>query len=117
MNEGQTTQGQRSRLRFCLTLGSQRCLFLLTLSGMIASAGCAMLQFDPSPPGTIGMQRERAVIHDPYASPDLGPPIVGGRPPGYDLPLAPTKALQVNPHAGNRSRRNQGAFVSPYTGF
>ena len=59
------------------------------------------------------MQRERAVIHDPYPSPDLGPVIVGGRPSGYDLPLDPTKALQVNPH----NIRNRGSFALPNVGF
>lgn len=92
-------------------------LLLSTLIALITSVGCASLQWDGGPPGTIGMQREKAVIHDPYPSPDLGPPIVGGRPAGYDLPLPPAKALQVNPHAGNALRSNRGAFVQPYTGF
>ena len=66
--------------------------------------GCSSARLDLGPPGTIGMQREKAVIHDPYPSTDLGPPIVGGRPSGYDLPLDPTKSLQVNPFA----RRSPG---------
>ena len=86
---------------------------LLTLGNI----GCASLDLDLGAPGTIGMQRERAVIHDPYPSPDLGPEIVGGRPAGYRLPLAPAKSLQVNPYARTPSRTNRGAFAQPYTGF
>lgn len=78
------------------------------------ASGCSTLALDLSPPGTIGMQREKAVIHDPYPSTELGPPIVGGRPSGYDLPLPQTKSLQVNPHARPGGR---GSFVQPYTGF
>lgn len=66
------------------------------------------------PPGTIGMQRERAVIHDPFPSPDLGPEIVGGRPREFDLPLSQAKGLQVNPFA---RRSNRGGFAPPQTGF
>lgn len=76
--------------------------------------GCGSARLDLGPPGTIGMQREKAVIHDPYPSNDLGPPIVGGRPSGFDLPLAPTKSLQVNPHAINS---NRGGYAQPYNGF
>ena len=87
---------------------------LAIIVGASLLAGCGSTQLNLGPPGTIGMQRERAVIHDPYPSTDLGPPIVGGRPAGYDLPLARAKSLQVNPHA---QRRNTGAFAQPYTGF
>ena len=80
--------------------------------GLLVS-GCGSTRLNLGPPGTIGMQREKAVIHDPYPSIDLGPPIVGGRPAGFDLPLPPTKSLQVNPHAIN----NRGGYVSPYIGF
>lgn len=116
MDKRDTIQSRRWRVQLWLRLGSQS-VCLLVLSASVASVGCAALQLDLGAPGTIGMQRERAVIHDPYPSPDLGPAIVGGRPAGYDLPLAPTKALQVNPHAGNSSSRNRGAFAQPYTGF
>jgi hypothetical protein len=77
-------------------------------------SGCSGNRLDLGPPGTIGMQREKAVIHDPYPSTDLGPPIMGGRPAGFDLPLDPTKSLQVNPHA---YKGNRGGFAQPYTGF
>ncbi len=75
--------------------------------------GCSA-SFNPGAPGTIGMQRERAVIHDPFPSNDLGPKIVGGRPREFDLPLSEPKTLQVNPHS---RRRRRGAPVLPYFGF
>jgi hypothetical protein len=64
------------------------------------------------PPGTIGNQRERAVIHDPFPSNDLGPPIVGGRPLGFETPQAEPVSIQGSPWA-NRSRRG-GRFQRPY---
>jgi len=79
-----------------------------------AVAGCGSTRLNLGPPGTIGMQRERAVIHDPFPSTDLGPAIVGGRPREFDLPLSTTKGLQVNPHA---NRSFNGGFAQPYYGF
>jgi hypothetical protein len=89
-------------------------LAVITVAGLLV--GCGSTQLNLGPPGTIGMQRERAVIHDPYPSTDLGPPIVGGRPAGFDLPLPPTKNLQVNPHR-KEPYGNRGGFVQPYNGF
>ena len=66
------------------------------------------------PQGTIGMQRNRAVVHDPYPSNDLGPPIVGARPLGYERASAESNALQGSPFAP-KSRR--GGLVVPNTGF
>ncbi len=51
------------------------------------------------PQGTIGMQRNRAVVHDPYPSNDLGPPIVGARPLGYERASAESMSLQGSPYA------------------
>lgn len=66
------------------------------------------------PQGTIGMQRNRAVVHDPYPSNDLGPPIIGARPLGYERASAESNALQGSPFAPN-SRR--GGLVIPNNGF
>jgi hypothetical protein len=38
-------------------------------------------------PGTAQQQRADAERFDPYPDPDAGPPVVGGRPPGYTRPL------------------------------
>ena len=56
-------------------------------------SGC-YLRPNFGPPGTIGMQRSRAVLHDPFPSNELGPPILGGRPLGFDLPQPETQNLQ-----------------------
>jgi len=93
------------------------CLLGFWVTMISASAGCSTLNLNVGPPGTIGMQRERAVIHDPYPNPTLGPPIVGGRPAGYDLPLAEAKSLQVNPFSRSRNAFDAGAFVPPNQGF
>ena len=66
------------------------------------------------PQGTIGMQRNRAVVHDPYPNNDLGPPIIGGRPLGYERASAESTALQGSPFAP-KSRRG-GPFF-PANGF
>lgn len=63
-----------------------------------AMTGC-YLPILNGPPGTIGMQRSRAVLFDPFPSDTLGPPIMGGRPRGFDLPLADVTNAQSNPNA------------------
>jgi hypothetical protein len=40
-----------------------------------------------SHPGTIEQQRLRALIHDPYADPDMGPKDPGMRPQEFQQPL------------------------------
>jgi hypothetical protein len=60
---------------------------------VLLDCGCH-LRPNFGPPGTIGMQRSRAWLHDPYPSDELGPVIVGGRPLGFDRPQAETRNLQ-----------------------
>lgn len=88
-------------------------LVFILAATFAGNAGCRY-GLNLGPPGTIGMQRERAVIHDPFPSPDLGPEIVGGRPREFDRPLSQAKGLQVNPFA---RPNNRGGFVPPQTGF
>lgn len=38
-------------------------------------------------PGTAGYQRHNAEQFDPYPQNDTGPPILGGRPPDYAVPV------------------------------
>ena len=46
-------------------------------------------------PGTADYQRQQAVQFDPYPEDDTGPPVVGGRPLGYQNPIAePARARQ-----------------------
>ena len=65
---------------------------------LVAASGC-YLPILNGPPGTIGMQRSRAVLFDPYPSETLGPPIMGGRPRGFDLPLSDVTNAQSNPNS------------------
>ena len=72
-------------------MSSFRFTFLAAL--LILTSGC-YLRPNFGPPGTIGMQRSRAVLHDPFPSNELGPPILGGRPLGFDLPQSQSENLQ-----------------------
>jgi hypothetical protein len=60
------------------------------------------------------MQRSKAVLHDPFPSTDLGPPIQGGRPLGFEQPKSESAALQSSPYA---RRGMQGAPYAPTYGF
>lgn len=74
--------------------------FVLPL--LILTTGCRdRIQWGA--PGTIGQQRARAQVYDPYPDNDLGPAIVSGRPPGFERPSSPVRRLQQdNPHASRR---------------
>ncbi len=66
---------------------------VMTFAIMVAvvmSAGC-------TPKGTIYQQRTRAVIHDPFPSDTLGPPIEGARPMEFERPLSEPDGLQALP--------------------
>ena len=65
---------------------------------LVSLTGCA-LRPDFGPPGTIYEQRARAVLNDPFPAVDLGPEIVGGRPRGYDTPLAQPTNIQASPYS------------------
>lgn len=73
-------------------------LILMVAGTLLVSTGCYLPIFN-GPPGTIGMQRSRAVLFDPFPSNTLGPPIQGGRPRGFDLPLSDVTTAQSNPNA------------------
>ena len=91
-------------LAWALTVGAA---FLLT-----TNLGCSSRPY-VGPQGTISDQRSRAILHDPYPSTDLGPPIVGGRPREYDLPRSEPAHLQSSPYA----QRARGEIAPPGTGF
>jgi len=88
----------------------------IAIAGLLLVATGCHLRPDWGPPGTIGMQRDRAVLHDPFPSNDLGPTIVGGRPKGFDIPRAEAVDRQDNPFSHislrnpNLLRRSQGSF-------
>ena len=68
-----------------------RLLSVVCLISVIA--GCH-LRPEFGPPGTIGVQRSRAVLNDPFPSDELGPEILGVRPRGFDLPEPRAEGLQ-----------------------
>ena len=74
-----------------------------------AISGCYMTP-NFGAPGTIGMQRSRAVVHDPFPDNDIAPPIMGGRPLGFDRPMAEAEKNQSDFRSG-------GARVVPYQGM
>jgi hypothetical protein len=80
---------------------------------IIPVSGCH-LQPNFGPPGTIGEQRARAIVHDPFPDNDLGPEIVSGRPREWNRPSAEPKRLQHdNPYA----RKSAGPIPAPPMGF
>ncbi len=64
---------------------------------MVAASGC-YLRNGLAIPGTKEVQRNRAVVHDPFPVVNVGPNIEGGRPFGYMRPLDETTSTQtLNP--------------------
>ncbi len=80
----------------------------LLISGLFS--GC-YLRPNWGPPGTIGAQRSRAVLFDPYPNNDVGPPIVSGRPLGFERPLPEPEQNQYY------RQSSRGGMVQPYYGF
>lgn len=82
---------QKKRILLCALTLTAPCLATLT--------GCQLWP-NLGPPGTIGEQRARAIVHDPFPDNDLGPEIVSGRPREWNRPSAEPKRLQAdNPYA------------------
>lgn len=78
--------------------------------GCMSLAGCHMgPHFGPQ--GTIGMQRNWAVLHDPFPSNELGPAITSGRPLGFEQPWSEARQNQDTPYA------RRGARVIQPSGF
>lgn len=82
------------------------CLFVCIGLAMIISAGC---ESGPvfKPPGTIYEQRSRAVLADPFPNNELGTPVVGGRPRGFETPLAQPVNVQASPYS-DLNKNNRG---------
>jgi len=61
---------------------------LLTAVVAFGLAGCGHVRWPRLVgPGPIAVQRYEALEYDPYPENDLGPPVVGVRPPGYEEPM------------------------------
>lgn len=75
----------------------------LALLLLVPPLGGCQIRPDQGPPGTVYYQRSRAVVHDPFPNPDIGPPIEGARPLEYERPLSEVKQNQTSPFATRRS--------------
>jgi hypothetical protein len=53
---------------------------------LVALTGCGVQWPNLRHPGHVYQQRLRATYHDPYASVQAGPEVVGGRPIMYERP-------------------------------
>ncbi len=69
----------------------------LGAAALLGVAGCYSLPSFQEAPGTIYYQRSRAVVHDPFPDNSIGPPVVGGRPAGFEKPLADPIKSQLVP--------------------
>jgi len=70
---------------------------MLRFAACLLLTGCASLSStELFNPGTAGLQQARALEHDPYPSPDVGPDVLGGRPRGYTRPTPEPTWLQQN---------------------
>lgn len=69
-------------------------LFFATLL-LTVCFGCRSYRRPIGAPGTLQAQRLDAVIHDPYADDEAGPPIVGGRPREYQQPISEASRSQL----------------------
>lgn len=60
----------------------------LLLAAMVVSlCGCANMGPNIFHPGPAPLQQARAMRFDPYPEPDVGPPVLGGRPREYQVPV------------------------------
>lgn len=84
-----------------------RIAILLVLCGVLLCTGCmgtplAAPQLERWGGGLYGQgdedrQKARAVYFDPYPLNSVGPPVVGGRPPGFSNPLPEAKRNKLDP--------------------
>ena len=102
----------KSELQICEPDMNQAKFFSVAMivTCCVVFSGCHMTP-NFGPQGSIGMQRNFAVLHDPFPSNDLGPPIVGGRPLGFEQPWAQPRINQDSPYA------RRGARVVQPSGF
>lgn len=81
---------EMSRILACLAI-------LVSLSGCASRPGWGMSWGQ----GTTDRQKARAVTHDPYSLPDIGPEVVGGRPREFMNPQAEAKRANATPKIGS----------------
>jgi hypothetical protein len=91
---------------------STRMTFQLTACVCVVLLNGCYLPILNGPPGTIGMQRSRAVLNDPFPSDTLGPSIGGARPREFDLPLSEATSYQSHPSARRKRTYGPTGFFS-----
>ena len=69
--------------------------YSLAACALLAISGCMTERANISMPGTIDMQRRRAIRLDPYPNQDIAPEIVGGRPRDYDMDRSETNRAKL----------------------
>ncbi len=85
-------------------------LIWILLIALATAAGCTSeaaryIHFpDLNRPGTAQQQRAVGVVHDPYPLDDIAPPVVGGRPLGYERPVPETVRANMYDNAMRRPR-------------
>jgi hypothetical protein len=88
----------------------RRSLYALALVTAAAPLGGCSPYFFKTPqllsPGSAPKQRYNATQFDPYPLPDMGPEIVGGRPPDYIVPVPEVERA-------NQFRDQQAAAGNP----
>ena len=72
-----------------------RVLSITALCAGLMLTGCMTQPTNVYAPGTIEMQRRRAIRLDPYPDQDIAPEIVGGRPREYDKDRSETNRAKL----------------------
>lgn len=68
---------------------------MLCCCAALIATGCMTQSANISMPGTIDVQRRRAIRLDPYPNQHIAPEIVGGRPRDYDMDRSETNRSKL----------------------
>jgi hypothetical protein len=92
-----------------MSIRPRNLVIVSSLMVVMTAVGCNLAGPNFGPQGTFEYQRGQAVLHDPFPNNDAGPAVVGGRPRGYDRPLAEAE--------NNQEYRSRGGKAPAYYGF
>ena len=87
-----------------------RLLIPLVVIAAMGLAGCAEPHTSILHPGTMQAQQAQAQRFDPYPDPTIGPPVAGGRPREYEVPMAESTRLSNSPWNPANTARAPGAY-------
>lgn len=74
---------------------ARKLLLALTVCAAAGATGCMTESANISRPGTIDVQRRRAVRLDPYPDNNIAPKIVGGRPRDFQYDRSETDRARL----------------------